>query len=87
MPELPEVETSVQAIQEFTNQTIESIQIYNPNLRWEIDRKAFKRLEGLKVERISRRAKYILLHIGKPQILIHLGMTGTLRIENKTSNF
>jgi len=87
MPELPEVETSVQAIQEFTNQTIESIQIYNPNLRWEIDRKAFKRLEGLKVERISRRAKYILLHIGKPQILIHLGMTGTLRIVDKTSNF
>ena len=87
MPELPEVETSVQAIQEFTNQTIESIEIYNPNLRWEIDRKAFKRLEGLKVERISRRAKYILLHIGKPQILIHLGMTGTIRIADKASNF
>jgi formamidopyrimidine-DNA glycosylase len=87
VPELPEVETSVQAIQEFTNQTIESIEIYNPNLRWEIDRKAFKRLEGLKIERISRRAKYILLHIGKPQILIHLGMTGTLRIADKTSNF
>ena len=87
MPELPEVETSVQAIQEFTNQTIESIEIYNPNLRWKIDRKAFKRLEGLKVERISRRAKYILLHIGIPQILIHLGMTGTLRIADKTSNF
>ena len=69
MPELPEVETSVQAIQEFTDQTIESIQIYNPNLRWGIDRKAFKRLEGLKVEKISRRAKYILLHIGKPQYL------------------
>ena len=83
MPELPEVETSVQAIQEFTNQTIESIEIYNPNLRWKIDRKAFKRLEGLKVERISRRAKYILLHIGIPQILIHLGMTGTLRIAEK----
>ena len=87
MPELPEVETSVQAIQEFTNQTIESIEIYNPNLRWEIDYKTFKRLEGLKVERISRRAKYILLHIGKPQILIHLGMTGTLRIADKKSNF
>jgi len=87
VPELPEVETSVQAIQEFTNQTIESIEIYNPNLRWKIDRKAFKRLEGLKVERISRRAKYILLHIGIPQILIHLGMTGTLRIADKTSNF
>ena len=87
MPELPEVETSVKAIQGFANQTIESIRIYNPNLRWKIDFEAFDKLQGLKVERISRRAKYILLHIGKPQILIHLGMTGTLRIADKKSNF
>ena len=87
MPELPEVETSVQAIQEFTNQNIESIEIYNPNLRWKVDCKAFKKLCGLKVNKISRRAKYILLHIDKSQILIHLGMTGTLRIAEKNSNF
>ena len=37
MPELPEVETSVQAIQEFTSQNLESIKIYNPNLRWKVD--------------------------------------------------
>ena len=36
MPELPEVETSVQAIQEFVNQKLESIEIYNPNLRWKV---------------------------------------------------
>ena len=87
MPELPEVETSVQAIQEFTNQNIESIEIYNPNLRWKVDCKVFKKLYGLKVNKISRRAKYILLHIDKSQILIHLGMTGTLRIAEKNSNF
>ena len=87
MPELPEVETSVQAIQEFTNQNIESIEIYNPNLRWKVDCKSFKKLCGLKVNKISRRAKYILLHIDKSQILIHLGMTGTLRIAEKNSNF
>ena len=86
MPELPEVETSVQAIQEFANQNIESIEIYNPNLRWKVDCNAFKNLSGLKVSKIDRRAKYILFHLNKSQILIHLGMTGTLRIAKKESN-
>ncbi len=53
MPELPEVETSVQAIQEFANQNIESIQIYNPNLRWKVDTSVFKKLHGMKVKNIS----------------------------------
>ena len=87
MPELPEVETSVKAIQEFVNQSLESINIYNPNLRWKVDIAAFKKLQGLKVNKINRRAKYILLHIEQSQILIHLGMTGTLRIADKKSNF
>jgi formamidopyrimidine-DNA glycosylase len=87
MPELPEVETSVQAIQEFTSQNLESIKIYNPNLRWKVDSSAFYALNGMKVKGISRRAKYILIAIEKSQILIHLGMTGTLRIAKKNSNF
>jgi formamidopyrimidine-DNA glycosylase len=87
MPELPEVETSVQAIQEFANQNIESIEIYNPNLRWKVDCNTFKNLSGLKVSKIDRRAKYILFHLNQSQILIHLGMTGTLRIAKKESNF
>lgn len=87
MPELPEVETSVQAIQEFVNQNIESIKIYNPNLRWKVDSSAFNALRGIKVKEISRRAKYILIDLDRSQILIHLGMTGTLRIAKKNSNF
>ena len=87
MPELPEVETSVQAIQEFVNQSLESIEIYNPNLRWKVDTSAFRKLHGFKVSKIDRRAKYILLHIKESQILVHLGMTGTLRIADKKSNF
>jgi len=87
MPELPEVETSVQAIQEFTDQRLESIEIYNPNLRWKVDTLAFKHLHGLRVQKITRRAKYILLNIDQSTILIHLGMTGTLRMIDKRSNF
>ena len=84
MPELPEVETSVQAIQEFANQSLESIEIYNPNLRWKVDTAAFKKLHGFKVSKIDR-AKYIILHIEQSQILIHLGAgTSELLIKNLT---
>ena len=61
MPELPEVETSVQAIQEFANQNIESIEIYNPNLRWKVDCNAFKNLSGLKVSKIDQKSKIYTL--------------------------
>ena len=87
MPELPEVETSVRAIQTFQNQILESVEIYNPNLRWPVDLEAFKKLKGVTVYQISRRAKYILFHIEGSQILLHLGMTGTVRIAKKESNF
>ena len=63
MPELPEVETSVRAIQTFQNQILESVEIHNPNLRWPVDLEAFKNLKGVTVDQISRRAKYILFHV------------------------
>ena len=87
MPELPEVETSVRAIQTFQNQILESVEIHNPNLRWPVDLEAFKNLKGITVDQISRRAKYILFHVEDSQILLHLGMTGTVRIAEKESNF
>ena len=87
MPELPEVETSVQAIQEFAGQNIESIKINNPNLRWKLDSLAFSKLKNQRVKTIDRRAKYILFKLEKNIVLIHLGMTGTLRIAEKSSNF
>ncbi|MDA9371067.1 bifunctional DNA-formamidopyrimidine glycosylase/DNA-(apurinic or apyrimidinic site) lyase [Gammaproteobacteria bacterium] len=87
MPELPEVETSVRAIQRFKNNILESVEIHNSNLRWPVDLKAFKNLKNVAVDQISRRAKYILFHIDDSQILLHLGMTGTVRIAEKESNF
>ena len=87
MPELPEVETSVRAIQRFKNNILESVEIHNSNLRWPVYLKAFKNLKNVAVDQISRRAKYILFHIDDSQILLHLGMTGTVRIAEKESNF
>ena len=65
MPELPEVETSVQAIQEFAGQNIESIKINNPNLRWKLDSLAFSKIKKQRVKTIYRRAKYILFKLEK----------------------
>ena len=87
MPELPEVETSVRAIQNFSGQILQSINISNPNLRWPADIKEFEKIKNIQVFSITRRAKYILFNLNNQSILLHLGMTGTIRITDQYSNF
>jgi len=87
MPELPEVETSVRAIQDFSGQMLRSINISNPNLRWPADTEGLKKIKDLRVQSITRRAKYILFNLSSQSILLHLGMTGTIRITGQYSNF
>jgi formamidopyrimidine-DNA glycosylase len=87
MPELPEVETSVRAIQDFSGQILTSVSISNPNLRWPADVIKFEKITDQKVQSITRRAKYILFNLNKVTILLHLGMTGTIRIADQHSNF
>jgi len=87
MPELPEVETSVRAIQDFSGQMLRSINISNPNLRWPADTEGLKKIKDLRVQSITRRAKYILFNLSAQSILLHLGMTGTIRITGQYSNF
>ncbi len=87
MPELPEVETSVRAIQDFSGQMLRSINISNPNLRWPADTEGLKKIKDLRVQSITRRAKYILFNLSAQSIMLHLGMTGTIRITGQYSNF
>ena len=87
MPELPEVETSVRAIQNFSGQILQSINISNPNLRWPADTEGLGKIKDLQIQSITRRAKYILFNHSDQSILLHLGMTGTIRIMDKHSNF
>ena len=87
MPELPEVETSVKAIQNFSGQILQSINISNPNLRWPADIDEFKKIKNIQVLSITRRAKYILFNLNNESVLLHLGMTGTIRITDQHSNF
>ena len=56
MPELPEVETTVRAINEFENSILEKIVIHNRNLRWEVDKELETLISNKKIYKISRRA-------------------------------
>lgn len=81
MPELPEVETTLRGISpKANNQTIKELIIRNASLRWPVDSSLIQRLVGLKIIGVTRRAKYLLLETNVGHIIIHLGMSGILRI-------
>jgi formamidopyrimidine-DNA glycosylase len=80
MPELPEVETTLRGIQpHLLNQRISRITVREPRLRWRVTAE-IGQAEGQVVQRVSRRGKYLLLHLGHGGVLIHLGMSGSLRV-------
>ena len=86
MPELPEVETTVRAINKFENENLIRIIIHNRNLRWKVD-KSIEKIQNEKIFKISRRAKYILIQLKDFCLMLHLGMSGNLRIQKNTDNF
>ena len=80
MPELPEVETSLRGVEPYlVGQTIKAIVLRVPKLRWTIPH-ALTEISGAVIQRLSRRAKYLILHTNQGDILIHLGMSGSLSI-------
>jgi len=84
MPELPEVEITRRGIApHITGREIERIIVRNPRLRWPVPVRLASKVTGRKVERVGRRAKYLLLDTGNGSIIIHLGMSGSLRILNQ----
>lgn len=88
MPELPEVETSRQGIEPYLlNQTITKVLIRNPQLRWPIPNNLTKQLKGKTIQAINRRGKYILIQIDKGNLILHLGMSGSLRISDPETAF
>ena len=87
MPELPEVETSVRGISSIRNKIIQSIKVNQPSLRWKVDCQKLDQFQEKKVQSVYRRAKYIIISTADSNIILHLGMTGTLRIQTNESNF
>lgn len=85
MPELPEVETTRKGIEPFlVDASIESIEIRNGRLRWPVSTEIYS-LESQQVLKVLRRGKYIVLEFEQGAIIIHLGMSGSMRIEDADS--
>ena len=81
MPELPEVETSRRGIAPFMeHQQIEEVTVRDRRLRWPVPRGIEANLRGETIRSIGRRAKYLLIETAKGTALLHLGMSGSLRI-------
>jgi formamidopyrimidine-DNA glycosylase len=81
MPELPEVETTLRGITpHIQSKTLTRVEVRQPRLRWPIPTDLNERLGGKKLMALSRRGKYLLLDFGVSHLLIHLGMSGSLRV-------
>jgi formamidopyrimidine-DNA glycosylase len=81
MPELPEVETTRRGIAPYLiGRRVDSLAIRQPRLRWPIPRALQKNLPGRRITSVERRAKYLLVHTEKGSALLHLGMSGSLRV-------
>lgn len=84
MPELPEVETSCRGIEPHcVDQLIEKVTVRQRKLRWPIVADFEKQLTNQVVAKVSRRGKYLLLRVNGADLMIHLGMSGSLRIVDK----
>jgi formamidopyrimidine-DNA glycosylase len=81
MPELPEVETTRRGIAPWLEgQRIARLITRVPALRWPIPATLPERLAGAEVRSLQRRAKYLLLGTDRGTALLHLGMSGSLRV-------
>ena len=81
MPELPEVETTRRGLApHLVGRRIEGASVRQPRLRWPVPEVLSSLLAGCRVEYLTRRGKYLLLGVGTGTVLIHLGMSGSLRL-------
>src|SRR5262245_24614385 len=82
MPELPEVETVRSGLEPvLRGQRFVHVEQRRKDLRFPLPERFVERLTGRRVERLDRRAKYILVHLDGAEVLaIHLGMTGRFSV-------
>lgn len=85
MPELPEVETTRRGISpHIVNNQTTAVIIRQPRLRWPISANLATDLTGQYIRAVNRRGKYLLLETDLGSAIIHLGMSGSLRIVDDT---
>ena len=80
MPELPEVEVARRGLApQLAGRTISGVEVREPRLRWPVTA-AVRRLAGRTVRAVRRRGKYLLIDCGDGHLIVHLGMSGSLRV-------
>ena len=81
MPELPEVESTRRGLaRDIAGCTIATVVVRDRRLRWPVPTELPRRLAGRTIGDIRRRAKYLLIGVGHGTALVHLGMSGSLRL-------
>ena len=81
MPELPEVETTKRGLEpHIVGKHVLSVGIHQKQLRWEIPSHLPITIKGEFIEKISRRAKYILIKFNNGTLVMHLGMSGSISV-------
>jgi len=81
MPELPEVETTKNGLAKLlTSKIITKVDIRNSNLRWKLDHSIVSNINNQSIRSFSRRGKYILFHLERGYLMIHLGMSGKINV-------
>ncbi len=81
MPELPEVETTRAGIEpHLVGRRVVGVHIRQPLLRWPVPVELANNLKDQTIESVARRAKYLLLNTRAGAVLMHLGMSGSLRV-------
>ena len=81
MPELPEVEITRRGIEPFVlGKAITGVTVRNPNLRRRVPRNIARLVVGQRVKRLRRRGKYLLFECDAGCLIVHLGMSGSLRV-------
>ena len=83
MPELPEVESTRRDLaRDIAERTITAMVVRNRRLRWPVPADLPRLLAGTTILDVRRRAKYLLIGTGHGTVLVHLGMSGSLRLDD-----
>jgi formamidopyrimidine-DNA glycosylase len=81
LPELPEVETTRRGIEPHAvGRRIVALHVHEPRLRWRVQEDLPLQVAGRRILQARRRAKYLLIDIEEGTLLLHLGMSGSLRV-------
>ncbi len=84
MPELPEVETTRRGLEpHLCGRRIVSVEVRQPRLRWPVPADLATQVRGQAIRALKRRGKYLLFELEAGHLIIHLGMSGSLRLSHR----